>query len=250
MMDWKIDDKEWMRLRKAKWKEIKKKVDMLYFLGNKQKQMLKNYFLIGVLESDYPLGEMDVPLLLEIWMHPDRSDMNWQKIKEKYTWRQWSDSRLRFAEINRGLDDYSPDGSSFFDGLEERLCRWFYFDRLRREDWPDLTDDQFMRMAEQTLPMARTFDTYLRSQNPNPYDITRYRVSEWKDAMVLAYEGDFLGLSWMIESLCAVLTEPDKYHELVSEMAQELKCALNDSDLPDAAKKRIAELKAEHKCDF
>ena len=143
----------------------------------------------------------------------------------------------------------TTNGECFFNGLEERLCRWFYFDRLRREDWPDLTDDQFMRMAQKEIKLARSFVAYFMDENPHPYDILRYCVPEWHDAMVLAYD-DFPQLSTLVRWVKDILENPGEYNELKVQMAEEVKEVINAADLPDAAKQRFTELKKEHNCNF
>lgn len=281
LSQWKTNDKDWMKVRKAAWKDVKPKIDKLIFLDREEKRALKDYFLTGnegelirlsreeerVLKEYFQIDDaalpevpqppsvlqkMEAAPLLEMWLNPDRSDAAWAAIKDKYAnvpWATspWDHARFRFEEINSSLDSYA-DGGSFFDGMEERMCRWFKLDTLKREDWPEWTDRAYTSATKRALSWARSFDNYLRDTNPNPYSIKRFQVRYWRDAMVVAYEGDFLGLEWMIRSLADVLRHPDKHHPLSVEMAKELQVVLKDPALPEAAQARIAELKAQYGC--
>lgn len=250
MTAWKTDNKQWMKERKEAWKVVKKKIDKMNTPTKDEKKTLKNYFILGEESEEFPINKMEAAPLILMWLHPDHSDEHWQQIKDNSDSKQWLDARFRFLEVNKSLYSYTPDGGSFFDELEERMCHWFYFSRLKREDWPDLTDDEFSRMAEQTLALARTFDNYLRNTDNNPYDITPHRIPAWEDAMILAYKEEYTGLSWMIKSLCDVLRNTKNHPALVVKFAEKLQATLKNAQFPEAAKIRIEEIKKEHNCTF
>lgn len=249
MAKWKIDNKIWVKDRKAAWKVIKKKIDTLIFLDKNEKASIKEYYLTGIENSTYPINKMEGGLLLELWLDPDKSDEHWKTLKSKYTYEQWYNSRFRFLEANRGMYETSPNGESFFDELEERLCHWFHFDRLRREDWPDMTDEQFHLEAKNSIKLARSFISYFMNEKPHPYDMLLYSVQYWHDSMVLAFE-NFLQLSSLVRWTSDIINNPNNYEDTKVKLANKIKDVINATDLPDKAKKCFSELKKEHDCNF
>jgi len=253
-MTWLVDDKEWMKSRRANWKVIKRKIDKLGFLENEEKKALKNYYLLGEEDENWPLTNMTGGALLELWLNPDKSEEQWNKIREKdknHTNRFNYASNKEFMNINSHLNKYCLDAElSFFDGLEERLCKYFHLDRLLREDWPELEEDIFIKKAKEGLSLCRSFDNYLREESPNPYDITQYQVNRWFDAVKISFNPKYKihGLDWMIESMCSVLNEPNTHHELVVNMARNLNSVINDSEFPEECREVIKKHKNKFGC--
>lgn len=250
METWKTDDKEWMKARKAAWKSIKPKIDSINNLYKEERRALKGYFISGVNDPNWPIEDMVPGLLLEFWLHPDHSDEHWNSLLPKYNFRDWSDSSNAFKDANRGIEISFPNGESFFDGLEEQLCRYFHFDRTRKEDWPECDDDQFLLLARDRLLMAQSFSYYLNIPNPHPFDITRFKVKAWRDAMCLAYDSDLPiftkipVLQRVIQDVDNVLSNPDRRPERIVKLAKELAEVFNDPELPASAKEDIANIRA------
>lgn len=245
MTAWKVDDKDWMKMRKEAWKSIKPKIDSLIFLEKDQKKALKSYFLKGEEDVAFPLNKMHAAPLLEMWLHPDQSEQHWEIIKNKYDSTEWGNAKGRFVEMNNSLHVTCPNGESFFDGLEEHFCRLFHLDRFKREDFSEYSEEGFIKEAKENLLLANNFAAYLISDNPHPYRITQYQIQRWIDAMSIGYEGDLIALKWIIEKSSEVLNKSENYSELVVKFAKELKMALKDPRLPESAKKDIAKLEAE-----
>ena len=130
MNSWNIEDKEWMRQRRESWKTIKRKIDKLGFLEKEERKVLKNYYLLGEDNEVVPLSGMYGGALLELWLHPDKSDGHWNEVKNKIktSTNQFKyDSYREFTDINSNLEFYNIDNElSFFDGLEEKLCYFIH----------------------------------------------------------------------------------------------------------------------------
>ncbi|HEB56733.1 MAG TPA: hypothetical protein ENI98_10630 [Gammaproteobacteria bacterium] len=244
MSAWKTEDKAWIKARKTAWKDVKKKIDDLFQLNRDEKRSLKNYYLTGKEDPGAPLTEMDGGLLLEMWLHPDQSEAHWDKLRDKYTERDWFIARIKFDEVNCKLrtflseEDHStlltypPDGGSIFDGLEERMYYWFRFGRLRREDWPELDDEQFLHIARRSLSLAGTFIAYFMDPFPNPFNVLRFMAQEWHDALHLFREEEVDKLDKLVYATELILKEPELFPSLHVELAKNLKEALSDSSLP------------------
>lgn len=250
MKTWEIENKEWSKARKAAWKSIKPKIDSINNLYKEERKVLKDYFLTGTIDPNWPIKKMTPGLLLEFWLHPEHSDEHWNTLLPKYSHRDWSDARNAFKDANRGIEHYCPNGESFFDGLEEQLCSYFHFDRTIREDWPEYADDEFLALARDRLLMAQGFSSYLNKLNPHPFDIAQFKVKAWRDAMCLAYDPDLPiftkipALQRVVQGVEKVLSNTDNYSERSVQMAKELEDVFDDPELPASAKEDIVNIRA------
>ncbi len=95
---WKVDDKQWMKERKAKWKDIKKRLPLVtWFLRKEDLEQLKNYFLYGHGEHPAPPREkwelyrynpdcpltVEAPVIFECWLSADQSDEYFKRVLER-----------------------------------------------------------------------------------------------------------------------------------------------------------------------
>ena len=239
MTAWQLDDKEWVKSRKEHWKAIKPKLDMLINVEKSQQKLLKEYFLTGSTDDKLFTQISGYPLF-QLWFDPDQSDDNWEEIKKKATPIQFANARDVYNEVVSNLGNkYAPDGSSFFDGLEERLFYIFGKHRLDKSDYPELDDRQFGILAKRTLKRARGINNYLNSENPHPFDTTRLLAKQWRDAMIIAFKDDYTGLAWLIESVDEILSSPSHKSENIVQLAKELDGYFDDPEFSDAAKKTI-----------
>lgn len=239
MTAWKVDDKEWMKQRKAAWKDVKRKIACILNVSPEERRTLKDYYLFGKEDPELPLSKVHTGPLFELWLCPDRSEEHWKIVKEKYTDRQRSNACNEFVTVNMNLKEYAPDGGSFFDGLEERLCRWFGLDRLRREDWPAMNDDQFRSMAKDRMLLVIEIQTYLTDEFSNVFDITRYLIPKWRDALMIAYEQlpelkpHFRQFKSLAKTVKDILDNPNAYNDVKVSMAKEIRDLFSDKALPD-----------------
>ncbi len=255
MKTWQTDDKAWMKQRRAKWKGIQIRVNALQHINAKDRRAVKKYFLTGEEDPEQPIEMTELGALYEMWLHPDHSLERWAEVRDRYLADKhlayrYADSKGDFFRLSLQLrnpedNGFAPD-ESIFDGLEEQFFYFFQLDELSEGN--ELTEDQLVKKAQNKIALARDFHNYLRNPNPNPYLIHRWRVSYWHEAMLIACEGDFLGLEWMIEELCAILNDPQNRHPLVVEMAEKIDAVLKDPRLKKGAKKRIHELREQYGC--
>ena len=260
MKTWQTDDKEWMKQRRAKWKEIQIRVNQLEHRNAKDKQVAKKFFLTGESDPAQPIEMTEVGALYEMWLHPDHSLERWEEVRDRYL----ADRHLVYryhdsiSDFLRGaLNLVNPENNglgpeeSFFDGLEEQFFYFFKlneFSKINESKGIPLTEEQLLKKAQSGIAYVRSFHNYLRTPNPNPYLITRWKVPYWHEAMLIACEGDFLGLEWMIEELCAILNNPQERHPLVVEMAEKIDEVLKDPNLKEGCKQHIQELREQYGC--
>lgn len=263
---WRLDDPAWVKERKSEWRRVKQRLDQMPFIRKKEITFLKGFFLTGTVNMEAlqeycwghanpkrPLQAIEAAVLLECWLSPDHSEANWQHIKKKYDDREgsWSDAKRRFMEIATRLPGwYVDDEESFFSGLEERLYRFLMPTRCRREDYPEISDADYLDKAERCAGLTRDFLAYLDQDPPNGYNITRFRAREWRDGRVATQlpfrAGEDSQVSDDISLVLAVdliRKTPTNYDPLHVQLANELAEALEDPALDQLVLASIAEIR-------
>ena len=253
MATWQCDDKEWMKKRRAEWKTVQKRVNALRFLHKDWKPAVKHYYLTGEhVEGKFRIQNLDIAPLIEMWFDPDTSSENWSRIKKKYedkihnNW-QWEDSKRRCREVLKelGRSYLGCTNESFFNGLDEKLYDVFFKRGLKREDYPGMTIEEFKKHAWNSyrgIP-AGIFQCLI-DNTCNPYNAVNYRMEEWHDAILLAYDPERKELQHVIQLIDQALIDPDKFSPEYNALAKKVDEVLNDTTLPEIVKERIKELRA------
>lgn len=138
---WKTDDPEWVKARKRQWRDIRRSLEYdtpflgepFYFLRKKNHKRIKEYFLTGTVTTNFPevrldpkpnhpLGGIEAVLLFYIWLHPDDSENNWTRLRERLS-GLWPKAQTRFFE---SISKYPADFPLFGDfDFEKRLYDFF-----------------------------------------------------------------------------------------------------------------------------
>ncbi len=201
---WRVEDKTWMAERKRGWKGVQKRLRKnLLVTGKDELTLLKSYYLTGAVPADWEEelacddGDYDVSrplratnistaLLLECWLSADTSEEAWEAIIAAYEGVRkfpfyWEEARRSLRlQVLRGY----PDEGSLFDGLDERLYRFFGPTRFRREDFPDVNDKHYPRYASDDFGDINDWLTdFLARDTPNPHHMVQYMVREWGDTL-------------------------------------------------------------------
>lgn len=196
---WRVDDQEWVRERKIKWKSVEQSLRDGFFPFNKlAKKAIKHYFMTGkslpaedfagtFREPDFerPLYFIEGQVLLECWLSPDASRENWDRIKSKYEdWRIMSSRRFFRQQIRK-----YPRDRAIFDGHDKDLYYFFGPTRCRRQDYPSLSDDEYMSAATDVSSyLGSALWEFLVRDYVNPHDFTPLVVDEYLDSLVPMYE--------------------------------------------------------------
>ncbi len=247
MPGWKTDDKAWMKQRRAQWKQVKECLNKLDLSEKGFLKPLKSYYLTGEYPDDkeYPMSRLEYAPLIEIWFDPEQTEENWQQIKSKYADWKWSDAKRRFKEIARELGFAYMTGSeeSFFAGLEHRIYRFMFPSGLKRDDHPELTDEQFSDLVFRGIRQTASFDRVFMVDIANPYSLIFLEVEKWHDALLLGYQerGEF---TWCVEWVDRILPNPDAYQACKVQLAKEIAAVLENPNLPQVAKDKITEIRA------
>jgi hypothetical protein len=250
MSTWHTEDKEWMKERKRQWASVSKRVNDLYFIDSEWKPAIKHFFLTGEeKKGDFTMSTLDTAPLFALWFDPDDSIEHWQWLrKHRYTDLKWRYSGSRLLEVLRGLGELPEGGvGSFFDGRDERLYDFFFKRGLKREHFPEMDDMKFENHASvcyQSIICSINYALDTESWGtPNPYNSVNYRLEEWRDSIILAYDPERKELEDMLECLDQTLAEPDRFVNERVDLARRVNEVLDDPTLPTEFKQRIKELR-------
>jgi hypothetical protein len=218
---------------------------------------------------DYPLVFGDAPVLFELWLNPDQTEENWQKILERYAAMEGTradgsflrfcslcgGSRSRFRELMR--NDF-PEEGNLFDGLEERLYRIFGPTRCRPEDYPDLDHDGYLRKCWSVYAaLGKPLREYLNAEHINPDNIAPVFVQEWCDCVPGGYTWkklwceehndskhlDFIlhhDIGGKIIRAYEITKNPDAHDPRQVSVAHEMLDTLSQMELPDDLEEYLA----------
>ena len=250
MSAWHTENKEWMKERKRQWASVSKRVNDLYFIDSEWKPAIKHFFLTGELKKEsHNLKNFQFAPFFALWFHPDDSLQNWEHMREMLfdDW-QWLDSAARLREVLSGLGELPEGGvGSFFDGRDERLYDFFFKRGLKREHFPEMDDMKFESHASVCYQSIMcSINSALNTERwgaPNPYNSVNYRLEEWRDSIILAYDPERKELEYMLERLDQTLAEPDRFVNERVDLARRVNEVLDDPTLPTEFKQRVKELR-------
>lgn len=251
MSAWHTEDPEWMKERKRHWASVSKHVNYLYFIDSEWKPSIKHFFLTGeVTEGDFSISTLDVAPLLALWFDPDDSVEHWYSLREQqFDDYQWRDSARRLREVLNDLRSLPGGGvGSFFSDRDEQLYDFFFKRGLRREYFSDLSDEEFEKHAWDVYRgVASSIIHGLYTEHlgtPNPYNSVNYRLEEWRDAIILAYDPERQELEILLQLLDQTLSEPSKFVKERVDLARNVNKVLEDSTLPEDFMLRVRELRS------
>lgn len=200
---WHLDDPEWVKQRKQNWKRMKNSpaVESLFMPNKDELKKIKNFYLTGSAFDPEP-AEKDwrwnnyhpdtrpVPIskamLLELWLTADDSEENWQHIYDKYTNSHHRDARWAFRDA---LHRLYPEYGSIFDGREARIYRLLGPTRCRRENYPELSPEQYRSVCDSVCAeLGMPITAHLEASPGDPNSISPLLVREWCDSVPGAHE--------------------------------------------------------------
>jgi len=205
---WKTDDPEWMKARRAEWRRIQNRIKHMAW-SKKEVTMLKNYFMFGCAHQPelprdqwereyytpekgtlwYPdWGPVQDALLHELWLTPDKSEENSQRLLKIYDY-QANSARSQFRRrMGMDLEHLSDDLLPLFDGEERRLYRLLGPTRCRREDYPGRTEERYLKLCSYAFSECiLVIKRYLAAEKVYDWDIAPLMVDEFCDAFGNAY---------------------------------------------------------------
>ncbi len=189
------DNPDWLSQRKAEWKEVKRVLET-HFIDVRPKlyKGLKHYFITGEDKYDV-LAETAEKVILNLWLHPDTSEVRWNEYWHELTHKEFKGNRrsrsyeqMQMQFFKLATDSYSMNEPysdyGFCGGLEERIAYFFVRSPVFTHDtqlvlnypcrlvpWRD-ENDLHVRFIGQT-------SKFLKYPGSNPYNPMQYLTELW-----------------------------------------------------------------------
>jgi len=261
--DWQLDNPEWVKQRKKDWREYKFNISNASMRGwlNVEKEhhkAVEQYFLTGckkALECLY--NYFKDSLLLELWIHPSQDVTTLQQVFERHIAEKTKIPRYSEAQIYWQGDRNYLKGMCFY----HKNIKFKGVTRLNGRD--TLMDNVFLpqTMADELaitpetqhaetinrhfLGLCTSFEYFFTRQEHLEYDICQYKMTFWKQAMMLCAEEEFQSrtFEWMLEELDKVALHSENYQPCQLKLAQDIEAVLADPTIPLALQERVATLR-------
>ncbi len=285
---WKVDDKAWMKARRAQWKEVKKSLDETFYYLKKGRDYrhLKSFFLTGRLSEEQarkdfwqfnpetPLRGIETSVMLECWLTADQRPENWEAIQRKNPLDLYWDSRHRFREM---FAKY-PETGTIFGGLEKRLYEFFTPTRCRFEDYkdmPHMEEESFDGLGSQVFTqigrgLLHLFGDQPRDleeiektgkskfRQPNVNCLAQYALHEWVESIPPAWRryekkgiNHFKFLVRLVKLATLISRLPDEHNPVQVAVANEMLTLLeNTKGLPDQVYELVAQGKQQAEAEL
>lgn len=253
---WKINDSKWIKERRKAWREIKSSLVLELYDKNEIKK-IKNFFMTGsAFDPELPEEEwhyenyhpdlrpvpVSYSILIETWLGAEKSEENWQHIKEKNSRDEYEYESSRHF-FRQSLRNHFPEQGSLFNGLDERLYNFFGPTRCRPEDYPKEDEQGFLRIAWRTHNDLRSLVEKYLSENYNPDNIAPVVVLEWYDTVSSTYhaigpedDGQIYYINSMkaiVEKACVVVSKSSTYDPNQVIFAEKLLARLKEMQMPE-----------------
>ncbi len=259
MNDWKCDDKEWMKQRKKKWPQYRNNfsdaLEDISDLTKEELEDLKNYFLTGCKSALKAIYKVRSSLLLELWLYPsdelevlkkvfDRHCVEKTCYSELLAYR--ADVRQLFLLKAGHRHKFSYKGNSRLNGRDIILDQVLIPQTL--EEYIALEGESEREHLVRKFCMDPCYDwgDFLTRTERFDTDICVNKIDIWKSAVKLSFEQykDEKGIVWLIEDLDTFLASTGEKHPKQIKLAQDIIDAINDPEMPQALRDRVAEIRA------
>jgi len=273
---WKVDDKEWMKQHRAKWKEIREAFKHVKNINLKYLRCLKEYYLKGeisetVYYEDIAQHDLNVErkynpekpfdrfwsyaTLLDLWLTADRSKKNLKDIVTRYDEPPIYPSQAVFLEKMR----YYPEKGSLFLERDEEICHYLIPKRCRRRDYPDRKTEELFYYTVSSIftnVILGIKNNIFGTKNPNPHNPVRFCLTALKDAsiwkwkLIEKYDKDTIyntyrsqeieiSLEKLFFQVSNIISNAREHNELAVEVAKELMDVYDDPKLPEPILKAV-----------
>ncbi|WP_111978176.1 hypothetical protein [Algibacillus agarilyticus] len=243
---WRLDDKEWVKNRKAKWRELSKVIKQDKKMSAKDVNSYKNYYLTGQLdgaESDRNYKEFN-PIICMMF-HADQTEKGLTKVFEDCAFFRSELSFSRYIEFFKRMSPTMSLGlneQGYLDGNEAIYCKLLYGE----------TEEQFSKLRESRNDLI--FPAFCSASNSILLDQKYYIHSYYKYLLDFSfYCSNIVDYSWgrvseevdQFLQLIAYYEQLDPFKEVDEERYQaawslvnQVREKLQRENLPDELKTR------------
>ena len=256
MSDWQLDNKEWVKARKAQWPDYLWNIDLIGGGGAWNKETLvdmKEYFLTGSEQSRNNiqnwLDYLEPPAFIELWLHPSESVPTLKEVlKHHYSAPKFHGENLTYIKQNliKVLGNCSNPkfkGVSVFNGRETVLYQVLAEPRFLRANYHWLNDERFLEEACRAYCAGASVLAKFLREPQSPQVFAALHVDFWHDALLLGYypRPEF---GWLIKASGQVLAQPGRHSQEQIEVATKVAAILAQENLPDVIKREVDRIRA------
>ena len=269
-MSWYPENKEWLKARKAAWKQVKKSLDKMSFFDPSDKKLIKEYFVYGPEkeplirtsrwgETRHKVGETG---LIAVWLHPSYDKTEVEQELKRFARVNHSKGGQTYYEGTGRLKDFSDrfdneyinfdeqgEETSFFQKKELLLTELLSPKTVQEEPWFDIDleelknnniDDEFQDTSSYYISRLAVF---FKIEEPSSYYVPRFQLPYLFSAMnyiLTIEENSFLAgaMSRLLIQLEKIKRIPKDYKSCQLETAQQLEHGF--TELPNNVKEIIA----------
>ncbi|PWK40565.1 hypothetical protein [Pleionea mediterranea] len=238
---------------REKWSSLNKKLKKLIFLkldiyGN----VLKDYYLNGDISKIRNAEGLPSKLLFEYWLGSNHSEEHLKELYQEYlsstvlskdlqttvhNFEKYSQF-ARYVDKSR-KDTISPDGSAFFSGLEEKLCRVLLPQSLDDSTWVIGNRKPGRKSAMRTFEiiMSQLIELiYTNKENLIEHNILFNRMKYFESVL---REGYYLIPNiwgYFVRRVYSILENKQEFHTLQVKLAENIENIFSQDDLPEKIK--------------
>jgi len=274
--DWQLKNKDWVRLRKQQWREVKYNIDKYsegwLNIDKAQQKDVEKYFLTGDKKALKSLYEMFDSLLIELWIYPSTDIVRLKEvferhIKEKAKYSELTAYHTTERNTFTGLTVYRPviiqgapsneqyRGGSPLNGRDILIDKVFMPQTLAEGLALEEGEGKDVYAIDEFLGFSGCFEAFFNRSENLAHDVCPYKVAFWRDALLLSFnaETEVLGVikdrgefEWLIVALDIVNANLDNYDPRQVKLAQEITQVLNEPEVFNMVKEKLAEIRAKH----
>lgn len=254
MSDWLLDDKEWVKARKAQWPDYLWNVKLLGGWSKETLADMKEYFLTGSEHSRNNIQNwfdyLEPPAFIELWLHPSDNVTTLNEVLRQHYLASRYEPPVNLTSHKQDLikvlghcSNPKFKGVSVFNGRETVLYQVLAEPRFLRANYHWLNDERFLEEACLAYCGASAMlGSFLRNQQ-SPQVFAPLLIDFWHDALLLGYypRPEF---GWLIKASGQVLAQPGRHSQEQIEVATKVAAILAQENLPDVIKREVDRIRA------
>jgi hypothetical protein len=259
MSDWKLEDKEWLKQRKKEWPQYKfniiRVVEDFNDLSKQDHDDFKSYFLTGDSSTIKTFYKLWSSVLLELWLHPSEDLEILKQVfkrhcKEKHLYSDLpvysKNDRNLFCLYSSRRPNRQYKGMSPLNGREWVIDQAFMPQSLEAYIELEGEGERDRLVRKYCLDPCYDWGNFLTRKERFDNDICVNKLHMWKSAIKLSFEQykDEEGFVWLIEDLDTFLASNEEKHPKQIKLAQDIVDAINDPEMPQGLRDRVAEIRA------
>ena len=232
---WKLDDKEWVKARRAEWKEYEYNLKKIITLEKDDFPHFKSYFLTGNEDglNGFLHSWAESRMVIEMWLHGSNDITIFKKIANKYT--EIKAAQNFFKSNVPPTNDYK--GVSHFNGKDFNIYKTLFPLELRRADYPELDEEGYKEFCfNKHLNLSGLFASFLSRAEVMPYDYCLLLVPFWREAFINGFSQEDKPFPKVVAYFYSIYDDRENLDDISKNLVEQIVEVLNDPAIPVEAK--------------